>query len=97
MMNSLIMTLINPHQHVSQVKRSPGNTVDVAPSAGVIEKLQLLSTLSLLHPLRNRKTSFCHREDQETSRWLILGRAVMSSREVKKNNIFFFLFYQEIH
>lgn len=37
--------------------------------------------------LLNRRTSFCHREGQATSRWLTLVQAVMNNKGVRGNDI----------
>lgn len=62
----------------------------------LVEQYDIAACLNVLFLLLhlNRRTSFCLREGQGTSRWLTLGQAVMNSKEVRRqdficNNIFF--------
>lgn len=62
----------------------------------LVEQYDIAACLNVLFLLLhlNRRTSFCLREGQGTSRWLTLGQAVMNSKEVRRqdficNNTFF--------
>lgn len=66
-------------------KNSPKKSGDCALSSGLSLKSHLLISFLLFLQNANRKTSFCLREVQETSRSLTLGQAVMNNKGVSRS------------